>query len=172
MDTNLSINSYFVKRRTQRTKRPLFKFKYSLHGLNINDYVVQSVSLFAITQTTCLQFLTFNILFLLQNDNKSAVDRHRFLVCKPSPRNLITIYGVVQELCCEIEEASQGQKCELRKFMGNNVNKVFVQQIYKEISDAVESAKKNPDFWKDCISLDESKSLKASRPLLQVRVVY
>lgn len=56
--------------------------------------------------------------------------------------------------------------------MGNNVNKVFVQQIYKEISDAVESAKKNPDFWKDCISLDESKALKAVRPLLQVTIRY
>jgi hypothetical protein len=102
--------------------------------------------------------------------NRSAVDRHRFLVCKPSPRNLINIYGLVQELCSEIEQTTNGQKCELRKFMGNNVNKVFVQQIYKQVSESVESAKKNPDFWKDCISLDDSKSLKASRPLLQVSI--
>lgn len=52
--------------------------------------------------------------------------------------------------------------------MGNNVNKVFVQQIYKEISDSVELASKNPDYWKDCVSLEDAKSLNCSRPLLQV----
>lgn len=52
--------------------------------------------------------------------------------------------------------------------MANNVNKVFVQQIYKEISDAVESSKKNPEFWKECISLEDSKTVGSTRPLLQV----
>jgi len=48
------------------------------------------------------------------------------------------------------------------------VNRVFVQQLYKEISDAVESSRKNLDSWRDCICLEEAKALKCSRPLLQV----
>jgi hypothetical protein len=52
--------------------------------------------------------------------------------------------------------------------MAINVNRVFVQQIYKEISDSVELAKKNPDSWRDVISLEEIKILKCQRPVLQV----
>lgn len=42
-DPSLDINNYFVRRkRTMNKKMPLFKFEYSLHGLNINnnDYYV------------------------------------------------------------------------------------------------------------------------------------
>lgn len=50
------------------------------------------------------------------------------------------------------------------------MNKVFVQQIYKEISESVEAAKKNPESWKECISLDGLKTGIGThpRPLLQV----
>ena len=52
------------------------------------------------------------------------------------------------------------------------MERVFVQQIYKEISDAVEVAKKNPDSWQDVISVEETKLLKCSRPLLQVNFSF
>ncbi|CAG7822682.1 unnamed protein product [Allacma fusca] len=139
------INSYFSKKRPARQKKlPLFKFEYSLHGLNINDYVNEQDTL-----------------------DRSLMDKHRFLVCKPNPRNILVIYGSVHSFILEIESALNGQKCELRKFIGNNVNRVFVQQIYKDISDVVEIAKKNPDSWLDIISVEETKNLKCSRPLLQ-----
>lgn len=84
-------------------KRPLFKFKYSMHGLNVNDYVVQGVIEFE------QSFRIDNVwtLYLFQSDNnRAAMDRHRFLVCKPSPKNIIAIYAVVQELCSEIEQTT------------------------------------------------------------------
>lgn len=54
--------------------------------------------------------------------------------------------------------------------MAFNVNRVFVQQLYKEVTEGVEQSKRNPDSWKDVTSLEEAKSLKFSRPLLQVKI--
>jgi len=42
-----NINSFFLRRKPQRVKKlPLFKFEYSMHGLNINDYVNDRVRFF------------------------------------------------------------------------------------------------------------------------------
>jgi len=52
--------------------------------------------------------------------------------------------------------------------MALNVNRVFVQQVYKEISDAIELSRRNPDCWKDVISIEEARRLNCPRPVLQV----
>lgn len=52
--------------------------------------------------------------------------------------------------------------------MSLNINRVFVQQVYKDISDAIEVSRRNADCWKDVISSEEAKQLNAPRPILQV----
>jgi len=67
------------------------------------------------------------------------------------------------------EFKNSNHKCDLRKFMMNNVNRAFVQHLYKEISEAVESARKTPDCWRECVSLHKAETIKCSMLVLQVK---
>jgi len=55
--------------------------------------------------------------------------------------------------------------------MGNNVNRVFVQQVYKDISEAIEQARKNTDSFKEISSVEETKAMKCPVPIFQVSFV-
>jgi len=60
-DPSLDLNSYFIKKkRTINKKLPLFRFEYSLHGLNINNNDYYAVSLF--NGLTRLRFMLITLL--------------------------------------------------------------------------------------------------------------
>ena len=79
--TTADINSFFVRRKTQRPKRePVFRFDYSSTALNMKDYLKE------------------------QNSEENARSK-RPLICPPNPHNITPIYASLMEFIGVIESA-------------------------------------------------------------------
>ena len=145
--TIADINSYFVRRKTQKPKRePLFRFDYSSTAISMNDY-------------------------LKEQNNEGA--KEKALVCPPNPHNITSIYPSLMDFVGIVETALKcdpGTHCTLYAFLMDYIKDVFLGQIHADNGNALNSASLSLDSWKAITDSDVLRELKVSRPLLQSTV--
>ena len=140
------INSYFVRRKTARTKKSqLFRFDSSSTALSMNDYLRE------------------------HTDEGEGGKEEKVLVCDPNPHNITLIFSQLMQFIQEIEKAlkcSPGSHCTLYAFLMDYIKDVFLGQIHVDISNSLNSASQSLDAWKSVVDSDELRRLAVSRPLL------
>ena len=147
--TSADINSFFVRRKTQRTKREsLFRFDDSSTAMTMKDYLKeQSV-----------------------DEQRST---KRSLICAANPHNITPIYPQLMEFIGVIETALKpdpGTHCTLYAFLMDYIKDVFLGQIHVDNGDALNSASVSLDSWKAITDSDVLRDLGVQRPLLQSSV--
>jgi len=142
------INSYFVRRKTQRPKRStLFRFDSSSTALSMNDFV-------------------------RENTDEGGAEE-KVLVCDANPHNITLIFSQLMQLIQQIEKALKcqpGSHCTLYAFLMDYIKDVFLGQIHVDISNSLNSASQSLDAWKSVTDSEILRSLKVNRPLLQSTV--
>ena len=147
--TTADINSFFVRRKTQRPKRDsLFRFEFSSTAMNMKDY--------------------------LKEQNNSEDNRaKRALICGANPHNIIPIYPQLMKFIENIESALKpepGTHCTLYAFLMDYIKDVFLGQIHADNGDALNSASLSLDSWKAITDSDILRDLNVCKPLLQSTV--
>merc|ERR1712223_212153 len=147
--TSADINSFFVRRKTQRTKREsLFRFDDSSTAMTMKDYLKEQSN----------------------DDQRSA---KRALICAANPHNITPIYPQLMEFIGVIEAALKpdpGTNCTLYAFLMDYIKDVFLGQIRVDNGDALNSASVSLDSWKAITDSDILRDLGVQRPLLQSSV--
>ena len=145
--TIADINSYFVRRKTQKPKREsLFRFDYSSTAISMNDYL---------------------------KEQSSDGAKEKALVCPPNPHNITSIYPSLMDFVEIVETALKcdpGTHCTLYAFLMDYIKDVFLGQIHADNGNALNSASLSLDSWKAITDSDILRELKVSRPLLQSTV--
>ena len=145
-ETIADINSYFVRRKTQKPKREsLFRFDYSSTAISMNDY--------------------------LKEQNEGA--KEKALVCPPNPHNISSIYPFLMDFVEVVENALKcdpGTHCTLYAFLMDYIKDVFLGQIHADNGNALNSASLSLDSWKAITDSDVLRDLKVNRPLLHSTV--
>ena len=146
--TTADINSFFVRRKTQRTKKDsLFRFEYSSTAMNMKDYLKEQNA----------------------DENRSK----RSLICAANPHNIIPIYPNLMEFIHVIEAALKpdpGTHCTLYAFLMDYIKDVFLGQIHADNGDALNSASQKLDSWRAITDSDILRDLGVQKPLLQSTV--
>ena len=147
--TTADINSFFVRRKTQRPKRDsLFRFEFSSTAMNMKDYLKEQSS---------------------SEDNRAK----RALICGANPHNIIPIYPQLMKFIETIEAALKpdpGTHCTLYAFLMDYIKDVFLGQIHADNGDALNSASLSLDSWKAITDSDVLRDLSVQKPLLQSSV--
>merc|ERR1719376_202393 len=145
------INSYFVRRKTARTKKSqLFRFDSSSTALSMNDYLREHTE-----------------------ENGETGKEEKVLVCPADPHNITLIFNQLMQFIQEIEKALKvqpGAHCTLYAFLMDYIKDVFLGQIHVDISNSLNSASQSLDAWKSVTDTDVLRELSVSRPLLQSTV--
>ena len=145
-ETIADINSYFVRRKTQKPKREsLFRFDYSSTAISMNDY--------------------------LKEQNEGT--KEKTLVCPPNPHNITSIYPSLMDFVGIVEtslKCDPGTHCTLYAFLMDYIKDVFLGQIHADNGNALNSASLSLDSWKAITDSDVLCGLKVNRPLLQSTV--
>jgi exocyst complex component 4 len=145
--TIADINSYFVRRKTQKPKREsLFRFDYSSTAISMNDYL---------------------------KEQNSEGAKEKALVCPPNPHNITSIYPSLMDFVGIVESALKcdpGTHCTLYAFLMDYIKDVFLGQIHADNGNALNSASLSLDSWKAITDSDILRELKVNRPLLQSTV--
>ena len=140
------INSYFVRRKTARTKKSqLFRFDSSSTALSMNDYLRE------------------------HTEEGETGKEEKVLVCDANPHNITLIFSQLMQFIQEIEKALKcqpGTHCTLYAFLMDYIKDVFLGQIHVDISNSLNSASQSLDAWKSVVDSDELRKLAVSRPLL------
>ena len=140
------INSYFVRRKVQKTKKSqLFRFDSSSTALSMNDYLREH-----------------------QEEGEGAKEE-KVLVCDANPHNITLIFSQLMQFIQEIEKAlkvAPGTHCTLYAFLMDYIKDVFLGQIHVDISNSLNSASQSLDAWKAVVDSDTLRQLQVSRPLL------
>ena len=148
--TTADINSFFVRRKTQRPKRDsLFRFDYSSTAMNMKDYLKE------------------------QNAGGDENRAKRSLICAANPHNIIPIYPQLMEFIHVIEAALKpdpGTHCTLYAFLMDYIKDVFLGQIHADNGDALNSASQKLDSWRAITDSDILRDLTVQKPLLQSTV--
>lgn len=141
------INSYFVRRKTARTKKSqLFRFDSSSTALSMNDYLREHTE-----------------------ETGETGKEEKVLVCDANPHNITLIFSQLMQFIQEIEKALKcqpGTHCTLYAFLMDYIKDVFLGQIHVDISNSLNSASQSLDAWKSVVDSDELRKLAVSRPLL------
>ena len=147
--TTADINSFFVRRKTQRPKKEsIFRFDYSSTAINMKDY-------------------------LKEQSNEENARSKRTLICPANPHNITPIYSSLMEFIKVIEVALKcdpGTHCTLYAFLMDYIKDVFLGQIHMDNGDALNSASLSLDSWKAISDADLLRELGVQRPLLQSTV--
>lgn len=158
VESSADIASFFSKKRPAKPKRfSLFKFDASSHAISLNSYLKEQQTVFDTDD-------------ILNANVKSGESGDKFLVCKPSPRNMMSIFIPVMKFIDEIETAliiPNGSNCALHTFVMDFLHNVIEGQIHEETLTRIEAATKGNDAWKATTDLDTQKALNMTLPLLQ-----
>lgn len=158
VESSANVASFFAKKKPVKPKRfSLFKFDASSHAISLNTYLKEQQTVFDSDD-------------ILNATGKSGESGDRFFVCKPSPRNMMSIFVPVMKFIDEVETAlvvPEGSHCALHTFVTDFLHNVIEGQVHEETLKRIEAATKGNDAWKANTDLDTQKALNITRPLLQ-----
>ncbi|XP_065316827.1 exocyst complex component 4-like isoform X1 [Gordionus sp. m RMFG-2023] len=191
-----NLNNYFVKSHVKRNisaakrSQPLFKFDNSVLALNAHKYAREQRKRksLAFLATSSLEDSHLNFLPPLINYSTTTSDNKDLPsspfakgfntvinfntpvnVCKPSIKNLRTVYLSVQDFCKRLENEIKMQpptRCLLYSFFNDYVREIYLVEVHNSASSKIESHIKGPEAWKALVTPDPKVCPDVDRPLL------
>lgn len=137
----------------------LFKFECSSSSEALHSYMREQDLASSLPEDTYADFIVWNAPQLL---------------CKPQAKNITAVFIPVMEFVNEIDQKTSstlGTTGVLHHFVGNFVQKVFLDQILYEVSEKASAVTKGHDALRNLCDSNTQKDLLLPRPLLKSAIV-
>ncbi|KAL5471350.1 hypothetical protein EMCRGX_G029456 [Ephydatia muelleri] len=113
-----------LKRKSKGPKKQhLFHFESSRHAMSVTSYMREQHDLELFKEGGASVPSTEH---MFQHDQPSVAQH---LVCKPSPKNVVVVFGLVRNFALEIDEALKVHHCDLYLFLHDYVDNNFLERI-------------------------------------------
>ncbi|XP_050520815.1 exocyst complex component 4 isoform X2 [Daktulosphaira vitifoliae] len=135
--SNIDLNVFFSKKKSQRSKQSLFKFSNTLE--NSSDVLDRPFT---------------------------SLSQPQSMICTPTSENIVCLYEPLIMFIQQIEQSVNMNSCTLRVWLNDYIRTVFLDRQHSKVATSIESITKKTDAWHQITSPEQMQELNIKIPLL------